>query len=416
MQNNSPKIYSIVCILLVLLEFFGLKLGTITQSNWDYPQFIILVILVWSCIKTKPLYSKLIIASACFVCLSCLYSCFYNGQALYIVIVHSYKFFSIFFFFYLMKNQLSARDTETILITVAIICCCCYILQWLIYPTILFQGADRANETNYRVRIPGSLCCYCLFYYGVNIFLLGRRKNGTVYALLGFLPILIMGFRSLLSISFISFFLMIPFVMKKTGRTIFYSVLGALFVFMMMQTSLVQSKLDEMERRTKSGQTFDNENYIRWRELDYYWNEQFKHPVERIVGGGVPKDLQSHYAKTIYGYAYAHHLYWDDLGLVGLSFIIGIPAVVLFISLYLICIWRCKEPQLQYLRFTLIVVLLGSLFTTAELYREGNILMLTLLLYLEYKYHQEKRLRNGILLKRLLCYIRQKRNQRCYRE
>ena len=392
MIRSSKKTYSALFLILFLLAFFGLKLFSIQKSNWDYPSLLLLIIIVWGSIKAKILYSKLVITCTFFVLASCIYSSFHYGQALYMVVAHSYKYLSIMFFFYLIKIQLPAKEAERLLITVGVICCCCYILQWLIYPTILFQGADsnKASEIAYRVRIPGSICCYCLFFYGVNQILLRNKSQGILYTILGFVPILIMGFRSLLGLSLVAFFLMIPFVLKRSAKTILFGILGAASVFLVMQTSLVQSKMEEMENRTESGQTFGNEDYIRWREFDYYWYEQFKSPVEHIIGGGVPTDPSSQYAKSIYGYAYDHNLFWDDLGVVGLSMIIGIPAVLLLIIMYIICIWRCKDSQFQYIRFTLAIVLIGSLFTTAELYRDGNILLFTLFMYIEYKYHQEK--------------------------
>jgi hypothetical protein len=159
-----------------------------------------------------------------------------------------------------------------------------------------------------------------------------------------------------------------------------------------------------MNHRNETNQTFENENYIRWKELDYYWNEQFTRPAEKVFGGGVPTDRESKYANTIYGYAYDKRLFWDDLGLVGLSMIIGIPAVTLLVLLYLVCIWRCKEPELQYIRVTLAVVLLASLFTNSEVYRQGNLLLLTLFLYIEYKYHIEKAYRSRGIIKRKTKY------------
>ena len=125
---------------------------------------------------------------------------------------------------------------------------------------------------------------------------------------------------------------------------------------------------------------FDNENYIRYSELDYYWNEYFTKPGEKIFGGGVPVDMSTKYRKDIYYNNYA----FTDLGLVGLGLIIGFPAVLLLVLCYVKCIWRFKEPKFQYLRFTLLLVLLGSLFTNAELYRTGNILLFSLFLYVEY--------------------------------
>lgn len=380
-----------VFLILFLLAFFGLKLVPIKPTMWDFPLLLVLVTLVLGSIRTKLLYSKLILLCVVGILGSCVFSHFHYGQALHLVVAHSYRYLSILFFFYLLKKNMSAKYAERLLITVAVICCVCYIVQWLIQPNILFNGAESfKDELRYRVRIPGSICCYCLFFYGANRFLLGEHRKSLLYMLLGFLPILMMGFRSLLSLSFVSFFLMIPFTLKTSAKTISYGLLGVVSAFLVMQTSLVQYKIAEMEQRNEAEQTFENDEYVRWRELDYYWNEQFKTPVEHIVGGGVPTDLTTQYAKTVYGYAYKIGLYWNDLGLVGLSMIIGIPAVLLLVVMYILCIWRLKEPELQYLRFTLIVVLIGSIFTSAELFRDGNLLLFSLFLYIEYKYHQEK--------------------------
>ena len=391
-HHSLTDMFKHVFLILFLLAFFGLKLVPVKPTMWDYPLLLVLVTLVLGSIRTKLLYSKLILLCVVGIFGSCVFSHFHYGQALHMVVVHSYKYLSILFFFYLLKKNISAKDAKRLLITVAVICCVSYIVQWLIYPTILYQGADssKASELSYRVRIPGSICCYCLFFYGANRFLLGEHRKSLLYMLLGFLPILMMGFRSLLSLSFVSFFLMIPFTLKTSAKTISYGLLGAVSAFLVMQTSLVQYKIAEMERRNEANQTFENDEYVRWIELDYYWNEQFNTPVEHIVGGGVPTDPTTQYAKTVYGYAYEMGLYWNDLGLVGLSMIIGIPAVLLFVVLYILCIWRLKEPELQYLRFTLVVILAGSIFTTAELYRDGNLLLFSLFLYIEYKYHQEK--------------------------
>ena len=216
--------------------------------------------------------------------------------------------------------------------------------------------------------------------------------------ILGGIPIIIMGFRTLTTLAAAFSFLMIPFVARSGRRTIVYSILAGSLTVAALQTHLVQSKLEEMGRRQK-GLAYAQEDYIRFREFDYYWNDYFKKPGEKVIGGGVPVDTTTKYRKYINENKFA----WTDLGLLGLSMIIGIPAVLLLIILYLICLWRLKTPQLQYLRFTLLIVLLGSLLTTSELYRDGNIILFTLFLYIEYDRHRRILQANRIkrLLKRL---------------
>ncbi len=182
---------------------------------------------------------------------------------------------------------------------------------------------------------------------------------------------------------------MIPFVLRSGRKTISYSILGCLVVALSFTTSLVQQKTTEMLNRQESNQNFENDNYIRYLSFYYYRDVQFTKPYEKIIGAGKPSDPSSEYYRQINAAKENYHFFWTDLGLVGLSFVIGIPAVLLLVFLYLCCMWKSKEPQLQFIRFALFIPLIGSV-TTAELYRGGNILLLSFFLYIEYKYHQEQ--------------------------
>ena len=328
-----------------------------------------------------------------FVILSCIYSAFFHSQNIIIVFFHTYHYIPILFFFYLVKEKVSFKDAERILIIMSLICCLCYIIQWLIYPTILFENAESkwtVSEDEYRARIPGSICCYCLFLYGFNKYLHEKRVIYLAYSVLGFIPIIIMGFRSLVALSAVSFFLMIPFVLKSSTKTLFYSIVGASMVFVALQTPLVQSKLKEMDKRNQNQQTFANEDYVRYLSFDYYWNLPFHTPIERVVGGGLPADTSSEYSKIV-SKGQLYHFYWNDLGLFGLSMFIGIPAVLMLVAMCLVGIFKCKDTKLQYIRFTLFIELSASIFTSAELYRKGNLLLLALFLYVEYKYRREQK-------------------------
>lgn len=385
-QSRGNVVAKITCLVLVFLAFFGMKILS-KPTHSDFVLLPLMILLTVFVLQMRTLYSKLIIIYLIFVALSCIYSHFYNHQSLLLVVAHSYDYFALLFFFYLMRVKPTVTEVERVLIRIAAICCCCYILQWFVYPTVtfFFSADDWIEETSmrYRARTPGSICCYCLLLYGINKYILTRKMKYVLYFLLGFIPVVIMGFRTLVSLSALASFLMVPFIVKNTRKTMLYSLLGAVLAYSVLQTPLVKSKLMEMQDRQESGQNFENDEYIRYRELDYYWNEFFTKPGEKIFGGGVPADMSTKYRREIYFNGYT----FSDLGMVGYSMIIGIPAVIILVLLYLFCIWRYKEPQFQYLRFTMLIVLLGSIFTTAEMFREGNILLLSLFIYIEYRCH-----------------------------
>ena len=257
------------------------------------------------------------------------------------------------------------------------------------YPTVFFVGAEHnVGEEVFRMRLSGTILCYALFFYGINKYLTSKQPFYLLYTLMGGVPIIVQGFRTLVVLSALLAFLIIPFIVKGGLRTILYSMFGAVIAVSVMSTSIVSDKIDEMMSRQKDNQTFINNEYVRNICLDYYWNNFYTKPYEKIIGGGLPVDKSSRYAKTIESLN-ENHLWIQDLGLVGLSMMIGIPAVICLILIFGICIIRCKEPELQYIRFTLFLVLIGSLFTTMELYRPGNLLILSLFLYMEYRYHLE---------------------------
>lgn len=389
----KKKVFPIIILILFLLKGFGFVL--LMPGYWDPIIFLLLFFFFIKGFSFKPQYASLILLYVFFLFLSCLYSYVVNGQRLYKAIVHIYGFFSIIFYFLLVKKDYSSYEVEAVIQYISVIFCLCYILQWLLYPTVIFSGAlddTNINENQYRMRMPASMCGYLLFFGGINKYLIKKKLVYLTYSFLALFPIIIQGFRSLVILSLFSVIFMIPFVVKNGRKTVVYSCIIVLGLFLISNIGIVQEKIDEMSRRTESQQTYSNEDYIRYISLDYYWNHQFTKPYEKVIGGGVPVDKESEYYKTIAKVS-ASGLVWCDLGIIGLSMVIGIPAVFILVLIYCLLIFRFKAVEYQYVRFTLLVVLVSSIMTTMELYRDGNILLLSLLLYLEYKQSKDRQLR-----------------------
>lgn len=386
------KVNRIYLLYLVLLGFFGLNI--LNYATLDFVYFAIVLYMAYPAIQSKGTYPQMIRWYVVFVLISCIYSWVVNGQSLFQVTVRSYEYFALMSFFILLQADLSSKEVIKVLEMLALTFCIGYIVQWLVYPTTIFSMVDFfANEETgkYRARMVGSILCYFFLIYSINRLLLRSGWKYMLYGVLGFIPIIIQGFRSMILLTLFAVFAMIPIVLRSGWKTIAYSIIGLGIALLAVNNSLVQSKIEEMSRRQERNQSFDNEDYIRWLSLDYYWNQQFTKPLEKFLGGGRPVDKGSNYAKRIVVVKKYYHFYWTDLGLVGFSMIVGMPAVFLLILMYVRCMWRCKDPSIQFVRFTLFIVLVGSLFVNSELYRRGNLLLLSLFLYLEYKYNQETR-------------------------
>lgn len=383
--SEKSKFAKMLILTLLFTNCFGIIFLNINVLKYVYTLIFLCCLVVLN--KVNIPNKKTIVAYVFFVICSCIYSSLYNDQNFIRVLGNSYPYLGVLFIFIIMKYKMCSSTLEKAILFISIIFCCCYIFQWIIYPIQVFAGSldeININKGYFRMRMPGSISAYCLFFYGINQYLIKRRKKYLLYCALGFLPIIIMGFRSLTSLTVLFAVIMIPFITKSITKTFLWLVVAIVALIAISQVGVVREKIDEMMERQESGQTFNNEDYIRILEYEYFDDVIFVKPGEHFWGGGAPADKTSHYARNIFDGAERLRYYWQDLGIVGLSFIIGIPAIVLLIYLIIDSIRNARSNRLQYIRFTLLTVLLGSIITSMELFREGNIIILSLYLCLIY--------------------------------
>lgn len=391
---SKRKHIEILLLTLLFISCFGFILLEFRIFKY---LFTIILIYAGLTFKGNAPNKKLILIYTGFVFISCIYSMVYNHQNIIRVIGNSYTYFGLLFTFIIMRYKPTSIQLEKVIKYLSIIFCCCYLLQWLIYPINIFSGSlDEANINNefFRMRMPGSICAYCLFFYGINKFILYKHTKDLLYALLGFMPILIMGFRSLTASTAVSAILMLIFITRSFVKTFRWLIIGSILLIAVSQLNIFQTKINEMLERQESGQTFENDDYIRFLEYEYFEEQIFTKPGEHFLGAGIPADKTTTYYRNMNDAIDRLHYYWVDLGLIGLSYIIGIPAVVLLCGIICHCIRKAHSVQIQYIRFTLITVFIGSIVTSMEIYRTGNILIISLYLCLIYVSNKEQILQN----------------------
>lgn len=327
---------------------------------------------------------------------SVFYSFLVNEQSFKDVFLVSYFALGLASFFIFDYFKISYENSKKIIKNFSLLFCIAYTFQWIVYPTEIFSGVRDSfsvNESQFRMRMSCSACSYCLFFWGLNSYMNNKKFINLLYALLGVLPFVIMGFRSLVFLSILFAIYIVAWHLWKAKSHFFVNFFFLLlFVLVIIQVPIVQDKYEEMISRQESEQTFDNEDYVRYVSLAYYTDVTTK--TEMAIGGGfplVPKSLSSrnHYVSK-FCKGYQMQLYWNDLGLIGFGFIFGFPSVVLITFLVFRTVLRSKEQELLFIRATLLTIYLGTIFTSQELYRAGNFLFIGLLMYTEYIYHKEK--------------------------
>ena len=279
----------------------------------------------------------------------------------------------------LKKINPSIIQIEKSLITLILIFCFSYIIQFIIYPIVIFHGAEGEFYQDVRIRLAGQGLSSLGYFLGLNNLLIGKRKVGSLLlSILCFSTIFLMGFRTMLAgiviISFVLFFRINGF----TWKLFMFGLLALAIFFLVLQIPIFAEKFSNMNERQET-QTFYNSDYIRLIEFQYFTKSHFASPIEFILGSGMPS-TGSAYGRYM-GFITDAGIYYVDWGLVGLSWIIGLTPVVFMISYAFKALILKVNKKYYYIGAWFLYLLLISI-TTQEFYRPGNFVVQAIALFI----------------------------------
>lgn len=386
---NSKQLL-LVFFMLLSVNFFGLvallPLRDFISLVCDVVFFFFLFTQFENLWKLQP--GRYLCLYLIFFLISCCYGLFIKDQRLTSMTVGINPYLGLVTFAICLGSGFSSDEVRKVLLTVSVIFCLCYIGQWLLYPNIIFKGAEdeRWDEYYFRMRLPLSLCGFYLFLTGVNDIFQSKLVRALIFMIMGGIPIIVVGFRSLTVLTLFSVLVLIILRKQKSFKFVIGFLLTISILFALSQTDLFVNKLDEMVKRQARGDIFSNPNYIRWVTLNYFIN-YVDNWQEWLFGMGIPCGNSAFPAQirslTDDG------IYWQDLGLIGLSFFIGIATVLILFTWTIREIARCAHIDLCVERLTIFIALAGSIITTMEFYRSGNFMILGLMFYREYIKNKE---------------------------
>jgi len=245
------------------------------------------------------------------------------------------------------------------------------------YPTVIFRGAGTEYSDDIRIRLSASGLASLGYFMGLNKFF--KQRNLLYLAASGicFGVIFLMGFRTMLA-GLVLFSLILTVRFYGFSWKLFGYGLSVVFLFILiLQVPVFEEKLELMIERNTT-QNFFNPNYIRFITLRYFTGEHFHSWEEYILGSGYPS-IESTYGKYMLSLRDSG-IYYQDWGLIGLSWITGIVPVVIMIF-YSIKSYRIRVPKEFYYLGTWFIYLVIVSFTTMEFYRPGNFVVQAIVLF-----------------------------------
>ena len=344
-------------------------------------------------ILSPPQYAKPLLYFIGFVTISSISADIIRDQSIVSSLRASTEYFSILLFFLLLKLQINKNTIEDVIILFGLSTSIIYIIQFIllqkgiVFLNVQENAIELAMDARFRITCSASI--FLLYFYSLNKYLIQKQKKYLIYLFVSLLPILIQAFRTQIA-SIILFTLLIIYIFWKRGylkinKIVIVSIIA---IFALYQVPIVQNKIEYMIEKQNSSETFENKDYIRWKCLNFYTCKYQESPSEYITGSGIPYEgTFKKYTDRILAQGY----FYQDLGLVGLAFIIGPISVLVLTRIFLkpLFLFRYKS-QFLYIPIYFLFMLSISL-TNAEVFRTGNFLIHSLVLYLSYICYIEKK-------------------------
>lgn len=327
--------------------------------------------------KNLPFNKVLFLLLICFI-LNFISCKVYRGQSIIDTFRASNSYMSLALFWYFYKWKVNVNQWEKILWWLCLTFGICYIIQYIAFPTIIFGGQIRVGSEEARMAIVGQGLASFSFIFGLNKYITTHNYKYIVIMLTGLFAVFGCGYRTMLLALIISSIIMLLRLGISFKRMLTFGVMAIILYLFVSNVEFVQDQINNMINRNESLQDSGWENDIRYLNIIYHYTEYFKSPLELLLGSGMPFQY-SDYGKfendvmiDTYGFYYA------DWGLIGLSWMIGIPTVLVMVY-YSFKMFLTKVPKEYFYLGVYFFNIVISSITTHEFYIHENFVVQSIL-------------------------------------
>ena len=341
-------------------------------------------------------FNRILICLAIFLFINFLSCKYFRGQSLLETFRASVSFYNLALFWFFYRWKLNVAGWEKTLWWICLVFGICYVIQYIAFPTVIFGGQIRTGSEEQRMAIYGQGLASLSFLFGINKYMITQNKKYIAIILLGLFALIGCGYRTMLLALVVSTVILLVRLgvnKKQLFSFLFLCVILALFI---SNSTFFQAQIQNMTNRSEDLEATGFENDIRYINIMYHYTDYFKSPLEMFFGSGCPFETSQYgiYSSDILVQYY--HFYYADWGLIGLSWIIGIPAVLIMIY-YSLKMFLTKVPrQYLYVGVYFFNIVISSI-TTHEFYIHMNFVVQAILLCIFAKILSENKIRKSIL-------------------
>lgn len=311
---------------------------------------------------------------------------------------------NILFFYIVAHYNPGIKQIEKCIEKLILIVLICYLIQLMIFPIAIFHGAAESwiqnNDYWFRgISVRGDVIISLGIFLGLNKYLSTHNKKYIVLMFICLLIYFMKGYRIMLfGITVSSIYLFCRFygirnIKKIVTQGFIFSFSIILIIFISYHfIPLIQNGINVIIEKIINGDaSFSNDSYIRVLSFNYWETEHFKSGVERFLGSGFVQN-NSQWGKYYLNYLLDVKNYnIVDWGLIGLSWLGGIPLIIGIILIYIKCIIT-KTPKDKYYISAWFIFLTISSLSDPIGYSNNAFIPESIIMFLLHKIITQKRI------------------------
>ena len=335
--RRLTEIIFVFVIILGALEFFDVR--ALGESILKMVQLgslgvMILFILIDYIYNREERIQALFSKEIGFMLLAVLLSMFIanteQGQSYKITfIAQRYMYFYIFYFF-LHGLRIRPDDLVKIIVGFGILISLLYLVQYILYPTVLFDVRISEERGTLRIFFPGQSFIFMTFFFSVLKFFEKYKYPWLILTGLTFVIIILLGSRLILltSVLIAGYFLLTSDKVRSKIILIPIGIIGLLaflFIFRGIFTQLID---------ITKGQQVNFADDVRVRAATFFLTDFFPNTLSYFLGNGA-ESLNSPYGMKVYQIREDLNFYQGDVGIIGDYTQFGIIFVLTAASIYI---------------------------------------------------------------------------------
>lgn len=345
---------ALIVVLLLLYWVYGEKEHFDVKKNFKIFIIIILLTLIPSMINAAYFHNQPLARSL------------YEQRDVY--------YYLSYFLFHQMR--LHKKFFEKLIFYFGIAYLLFYIIQFLVYPNVLFDVSMMKDRNTLRISLPGVTFAFLNYFYCLQQFFIKRSIKYVIVMILTLIISILLGGRQVV---FMLFFVTILFLLinrhvKYKPAILVLAVTGLISIYLSFQevfNAFVQTTVETKEAGSQ---------YIRVRAASYFLFNFSPNEWTYIFGNGNPSGTSS-YGRTIERLMDEQGFFISDVGMIGVYVYYGLFFVLGSIALLIKALTLKIHEQSKYIKYYLIMVL-QAILTGTGFMRSEFIVAYCIMLYI----------------------------------